>query len=581
MNSESVNSLSDTKRFQFSQSNSSFCMFFCKLAVFAAFSCCTGDPIDVKQSANELKECEVHRSENVMKSVVLLSDFSLLARIHLNQTQLVYVDENLNLPGSVDVLEKRLRPLFLNKEINSNNLISVKNEILKHYNQHQQPLVVVEIPEQDVSSGAVVFVIQQARVGKVTYTGNRWYSSAQVAKKLSLHTGDLLDQDELLDNLSWLNQNPFHYTEAVLSPGTFKSASDIEIVTKDRIPLRVYGGGDNTGVESTGTSRFYGGLTWGNAFFIDDLLTFRFTSNASYHKYHSYSMDYLSFLPWKHLFSLYGGYAEIHPDISDFQSHGKEAQASFRYKIPFKPLFTNLMHQLYFGFDYKYVTSALFFVAELVPTAVINSIVNVTQGMLGYQLEYSPKQHEVSFCFELFGSPAKWLPHQDHHAYSSLRPHAKPCYVYGKMSLGDVYTFSTKDSISALLRVQGSANTLIPSEQFSLGGYNTVRGYEENVFISDNAVCANLELRTRPLTLFKSIHDEWSFLAFMDYGWGYNYHPFDGLTTAATLLGIGPGLRYAIHNYAKFRLDYGFKLHSVNFDDHTLGMWHVGGTLSY
>lgn len=484
--------------------------------------------------------------------------------------------------SSLREVQARLEPLFLNREISRENLLLIRNEILGYFNDHKQHMVTVEIPEQDITAGVLTFAVSQARMGQVEYRGNNWYSARRVEKALSIGPGDPIDENELLNGIAWLNQNPFHYTELVMSPGQHKGETDLDIVTKDRFRLRVYAGADNTGVESTGTGRFYGGFTWGNAFFLDDLLTYQFTSNSTYDKFHSHLVNYLSFLPWQHFLTVYGGYSEIHPDVTDFKSHGKEAQASFRYKVPFKPLYTNFQHQLYFGFDYKYITSALFFVAELEsPTPLMNSIVNITQEMLGYQLEYTSARHQCTFQVELFGSPAKWLPHQSNQAFSSFRSHATPRYFYGTIALGEIYTFASKYAISGLLRGQGSANTLIPSEQFVLGGYNTVRGYEESNFISDNGICANLELRSRPFTVFKKVKDALTFLAFMDYGWGYNFHAFDGITKTATLWGVGPGVRYTINPYVVMRADYGFKLHKVNFDDHTLGMWHVGATLSY
>lgn len=533
------------------------------------------------EDSNDLgEETTIHSPQEMLRGIVLVNDSSSIHETDLT-TAFLFVQEGVHLPGSFEALKQRLEPLIVNKEIHQETLLLIKNEILKYYTEHRQPMVAIEIPEQEVSSGVVVFTIRGAQLGEITYSGNHWFSQTRVEKQLSLQSGEPFDQNQLLNNVAWLNQNPFHYTDVTLSPGIEKGETNVCIETKDRFPLRVYVGGDNTGTESTGTSRFRAGFTWGNGFFVDDLLSYQFTSNVNYNKFHSHSLTYVSFLPWKHSLSIYGGYAEIHPGITDFRSDGKEAQASIRYKIPFKPLYTHFQHQLYFGFDYKYITSALFFVAELIPTSIKNSIVNVTQEMVGYSLEYTPKQHQFMFRLELFGSPAKWLPHQGNHTYSALRPDAKPRYFYGKIVLSDTHTFAAKHSISTLLRVQGAANTLIPSEQFSLGGYDTVRGYKENVFISDNAICANLELRLCPLTLFKKIKDELTLLAFMDYGWGYNYHPFDGITTAATLWSVGPGLRYSIAPYAMLRLDYGFKLHRVAFDTSSLGMWHVAGTLSY
>jgi hemolysin activation/secretion protein len=513
-----------------------------------------------------------------MKGLAIVRDISSLSKVDLNQLEGLYVDSD----SALIALKEKLESLCLNVEITRDNLLLIKNEILKFYQDHAQHLVSVEIPEQDVSSGVVTFVVNKAKIGNVSYRGNRWFSKRRVEKQLSLHSGDTLDEDSLLNDIAWLNQNPFHYTEAVLSPGKNKSETDIEILTKDRFPLRLYTGADNTGIESTGRGRYFVGATWGNAFFVDDFLSYQFTTNSTYDRFHSHVMNYISYLPCQHILNIYGGYSKIEPDISNFHSHGKEAQLSLRYKLPFQPLYTQFQHQLYFGFDYKYITSALFFVAELnTQSSLMNARVNVYQEMLGYQLEYTPSHHQFTFQIELYGSPAEWLPHQSQHAYSELRAHAKPRYFYGTLALGDIYTFSSKEAISFLLRGQGSVNPLVPSEQFKLGGYNTVRGYEESVFISDNGICANFEVRSRPLSFFKKAKDQLTFLAFMDYGWGGNYHAFDGIKKSATLWGTGPGLRYTINPYLNIRVDYGFKLHHVKFDGNDLGMWHVGASLSY
>jgi hemolysin activation/secretion protein len=467
-------------------------------------------------------------------------------------------------------------------EITRDNLLLVKTAIFTYYNQCRHNMIAVEIPEQEITSGVLAFVVKAAKTGDVTYRGNRWFAKERVEKRLSLKQGDTLDQNALLNNISWLNQNPFHHTEVILSPGKINGQTDLEIVTQDRVPLKIYSGGDNTGVESTGTSRLYAGATLGDLFALNAILTYQFTSNAKYHNFHSHSLNFLSYLPWQHHVSIYGGYSVIHPNITGFQNEGKNAQVSLRYKMPFQPFYTGLQHHFFFGLDWKYVTSALFFVAELTqPLPVSSSIVNIAQGILGYACDYIRSQHQASFRLELFGSPVAPLPYQSHAAYTALRPHTSPLYLYGKLVLGDIYTLANKVSVSALLRAQGAANALIPSEQYALGGYNTVRGYDENVFIADNAVCANFELRSSPLTFFKKAKDELIFLAFIDYGWGYNYHAFDGIAKAATLCGIGPGVRYTIGPSVFFRVDYGFKLRGVTFDDNRMGTWHVGGTVSY
>ena len=281
-------------------------LIFCALATIITFEMYSNESVEplLERNATPIEtEPTINSSVKKMKGIVLVNDLCALNRIDLNQVEGTYVDESVALPDSFETFQKNLEPLFLNKEINRSNLLSIKNAILKEYNQHKQYMVSIEIPEQDISLGVVAFVVTHARIGEITYCGNDWYSRKRVEKRLSICPGECLDECELLDNISWLNQNPFHYTEAILSPGQEQNQTNLEIVTQDRFPLRVYAGADNTGVESTGTGRFYGGVTWGDAFFIDDLMTYQFTSNSSYHKFHSHSMNYVSFLPWKHIFT--------------------------------------------------------------------------------------------------------------------------------------------------------------------------------------------------------------------------------------------------------------------------------------
>lgn len=551
------------------------------LCLFTVVSLGAIEPSKFQDSISSEEKVEPSIPLARLRGIAILESGSTLSLDKPAQIDSVYIDERTFFLGDPEKLKTRLTALIQGQEITDTLLLAIRKEVLASSYEQGQHAISVEIPEQDITNGIVVCQVSQAKIGKVQYLGNYWFSKQRVEKKLCITPGEPLDECALLNRVAWLNQNPFHYTQIVLAPGQEKGETEIDVITKDRFPLRVYTGGDNTGVESTGRSRFFGGITLGDAFFIDDLLTFQFTSNSSYNKFHNYLLSYTSFLPWEHSLMIYGGYAEIETNSSDFKNSGKEAQASFRYKIPFKPYYTDFQQELYFGFDYKYETSALFFVAELELTGVSNKIVNVTQGMLGYLLEYTPRSHQMTFQIEFFGSPLEMLPHQSSQDYNRLRPHAKPYYFYSTLSLGEIYTFPSKLSIAALLRAQGATGALVPSEQFKLGGYNSVRGYEESVFISDNGIILNFEFRTSPISFLKKRQDQLTFLGFMDYGWGYNYYPFDGIKKTGILWGAGPGLRYHINPYFNFRIDYGFKLHNIKFDDNKLGMWHIGATLSY
>ena len=102
----------------------------------------------------------------------------------------------------------------------------------------------------------------------------------------------------------------------------------------------------------------------------------------------------------------------------------------------------------------------------------------------------------------------------------------------------------------------GSGN-LVPSEQLGVGGYSTVRGYDEREANGDRGFVVNTELRTPAMALLGrfpkwKVDDQLQFLAFMDYGVtseNIDPAPNSGSETTSHLHSVGGGFRYTISRY--------------------------------
>ena len=223
------------------------------------------------------------------------------------------------------------------------------------------------------------------------------------------------------------------------------------------------------------------------------------------------------------------------------------------------------------GFDWKYLTSNLFFAGDIEEVSpVANQYMTITQFLLGYRLQRNWTENLLSFRIDMMLSPWQdwWFPHQTPSEYDSLRAGSHVRYAYWKASIADIHKTSGKWTLSGLVRGQLATGTLPTAEQFGLGGANTVRGYYEQQFIADNAICINFEVYTPPFGLFKTktLRNELSFVAFVDYGYGYNYSVVAPEFREQHLIGIGPGLRYDISTYFSLKLDYGFQLKGITGD---------------
>lgn len=101
---------------------------------------------------------------------------------------------------------------------------------------------------------------------------------------------------------------------------------------------------------------------------------------------------------------------------------------------------------------------------------------------------------------------------------------------------------------------------LVSSEQFSIGGFGTVRGYRQDVVQSDNGMVATIELQQLFASIGKSNQGIFSVIPFVDYGMGWN--STGKAPSPNALLSAGLGLKFQYERFTA-RLDWGFPLISV------------------
>ncbi len=524
-----------------------------------------------------------------LKGIILLCD-----REDLNQKGI----ENLLgieigrvcLPGSPlsqEDFRMMLQENFLGQPLTKCLISEIKTSILDYYRRHHRPVVTVIAPQQDVSGCVLQLIVLEGYVGEVEICGNKYFSSKRLCRYLRLQPGDPIRSDIVNQDLYWINKNPFRQVDLIYKPGRCIGTTDIMMVVQDRRPFRIYAGIDNTGNDFTGNNRLFAGFNWGNVFGWDHLLSFQFTADEEFKRFLAYTLHYTIPLPWRHLINLYGGYSTVDtkfkvPEILEtrFRNHGFSGQASFRYDMPLKPIY-GFLQEFTWGFDWKRTNNNL----EFGGFPVFSKNVNLTQFMLSYNMGYETKKLITTFEVEGFVSPFKWLPDQTNADYQSLRPFAKNKYVYGRGSFSLVYHFHRWFYYNIFLRGQAASTNLLPSEEYGVGGYDTVRGYKERAANGDYAFIANFELLNSPFPFSKVFGiecntDALQFLVFGDYGAAFVNKAAVSQKKNQHLYSVGPGLRYRIGPYASLRLDWGFQLHPIT-DDSPRQRVHFQAIASY
>jgi len=483
--------------------------------------------------------------------------------------------QNDEIKGASSTLES-----YIGDDLNDINIQKIKDSLLSYLSDHHI-FAMVTLPPQDSTDGILIVQLLFSCVSEVCYIGQKWFPTYLFESRIPIESGEEVNQEKMLNDISFMNRNPFRRTEMIYSPGKEKGTTDVEILTKDRLPLRVWFRADSTGLKPSDTIRLIAGGTWGNMFNVGDVLTYQYSTSPDFHQFQSHLLMYTSYLPWQDILYIYGTYGTSHPDIRNFKSDGEYGQASCRYQIPFKPYYTTFTHKVELGSDFKYLNSNLFFSGVETASSARQESVYITQIIANYSLRAIWENHQLTSKFEIVASPAKGLfPNQEDSKYSSLRPGAKARYAYFKGSFGYRYLLPWDFSLSLLLRGQGATDPLLSSEQFALGGIDTVRGYVQTAFLADNAFVSNLAFYFPTFTLFRRFEDKSTFYLFYDVAYGSNYQPISDAVSDQYMSGVGGGYIFEVLPYLSCKTDYGFKLNEID-GDIFFGRFYFSVTASY
>ena len=474
------------------------------------------------------------------------------------------------IPGGEKKLGKKLEPIYYNQPLTRRTLTDLKVAISKYFKDQHFPLVVVEVPEQDITSGVIQLVVIEGRLGELKIEGNEYTSSKRLENYMRLKPNQEIDENVLIQDLQFINRNPFRRADVIYAPGEEVGTTNVTLKLKERRPLRFYFGAENSGVATTSRERWLTGFNWGNAFWLDHVLAYQFTSSYDVKEFHAHTAQYIAPLPWHHVLNIYGGYARVDPNLPDQTETifvtgnvGRSYQVSARYSIPL-PGNRYLLHDFTFGYDWKRTNNNITFSLQQLN---FGDNVNISQFVVGYTGNYERNKYRLDFDTDLVWSPGKMMSDQSQEDYESLRPGADNDWVYWRGSFVYLQRLPYAFSLSLMARGQYTYQNLLPSEQFVLGGYDTVRGYDQRQVNTDNGVLLSGELRSPAFNVLKYIkrtkaQDAMQFLIFCDYGYGRDHDGIPGIPKNEWLMGVGPGFRYTVDPYLTARVDIGWKIHN-------------------
>jgi hemolysin activation/secretion protein len=488
-------------------------------------------------------------------------------------------------PSEPDFL--KLASSYLGQQITGDKLNTMISDIILYYRNHDRPVIDVIVPEQEITNGGLQVVLLEGKLGKVTVTGNRWFSSSEIADGVAIKPGASISQRQLQGDLDWLNQNPFRTTDLVYNPGEKLGQTDLVLQTQDRFPVRVYAGYEDSGNAPTGFDRYLAGFNYGDLFGIGQQMNYQYTISGDGESLRAHAGSYIIPLPWHNTLTFFGNYVDTKGQVPPLIGLiGRSYQISGRYTVPLPTLtfgsVVNYKHDFSAGFDYKYNNNSL----EFGGLTAGDTLYDIDQFVMGYTGAETDPYGQTTINDQLYVSPGNWGGNNNDAAFNATHEFATSDYVYNTLILQRLTKLPEDWTLVLRGTIQTSNANLMPSEQLGFGGYDTVRGYDEREVNADDGYIFTTELRTPTISfgeLFRSqvVKDQLQFLAFWDYGAAHDHILLAGEPSETPLSSLGFGVRYSINTYLTLRYDYGFQLLSTGLDDDHGSRSDLGIVVSY
>lgn len=465
---------------------------------------------------------------------------------------------------------------YIGKPITLRRLNEMSRELILLYRRSGQPVVDVIIPEQRITGGTVQIVIVESRIGRVIIDGDSLVRRNRLAQKVQrTRPGDRLLESNLRHDLFRLNDYPFRRVEPELRPGTEDGTTDVIYKVHEVCPVRGYAGYDDTGVRNLGLERLYTGFTIGDPWGLDSLLSYQGTTDGDFRHLNAHSLFYQLPLDELWSFDTYASWAGIEPIVAvGLNQQGEAWQTGFalnRHLVRDPEEDTRLI----FGFDFKRTNTNV----EFGGVKVFDNAADLVTLRLGYQTN---RRYEDGEYFRLLndvyvGPGSQFSSGHTTAAFNTIRPGTSPDFVYNRLFMERVWNLPDCWQLLARGTGQVSSERLLFSETMGLGGFDSIRGYDQRTLNADAGWMASFEFGPRPQQVgTTSRPGQLRTYVFTDMGDAYTMYPQAGERAQEFLISTGVGLRYSVNDRYSLRLDYGYGLTRASSQPDDYQRIHIG-----
>ena len=459
-------------------------------------------------------------------------------------------------------LEALTQP-YVGRSLTLQDLEEVAATVADRYKQKGYTLATTYVPQQQIRFGVVTIAILEGRVGEISVTGNRHYSTKFIRSSFAQAMEDNVVRNVALERaLLLLNEYPNLKVSAVLEPGASTGSTNVHVKAEDKLPIHATLDYNNYGFNRISRNRFGAGVEVGNVLF--DGATLNLNGIMGDHP------DRLLFLTGayavpigvhgtKLVLSGSDGRFDVGAELAALKIHGTIKTYDISVTHPFiKTRFQTLMAEA--GFASK--DNRLFILDSLTGDD------RIREAKLGVNYDRLDLSGRTYFSLYGFQGLGEALGGMDNNAVNPTRRGADDRFTKAVLNTGRIQSLGHE--VLLVVRANGQATTapLVVIEQMLLGGPDSVRGYQLGERFVDEGYTVSAETR---IPFFPSVFGSTQAAAFIDHGAGRLRNPQPGERASSNLTGTGVGLQAELPYFpTRLRMDIGFPL----------GPTPLGGTIA-
>ena len=466
---------------------------------------------------------------------------------------------------------------YKDRELGIKELNEIADSIQSFYRKKGYITTIVYIPVQNIKDNTVEIRVIEGHVGQIRLEGAKYTDSEYLRDRLSIRAGDRIAYKDLVKRVRNLNVNPDRTVKAILAPGELLDTTDIVLKVEEQNPQHLFMEYNNFGTRYTGKHRYTLGYVNNNVSGTDDMFSLRLERSDM--KLYGASIDYNFLLsPAGTRFGAYGSYVytDIGKEFDILDANGRSITGGFYINHPFTSGLDNFQGNFNVGFGIKRNKNYIL--------GTVSSNDKLSIAKMGLSMDYYDDWGRTFSSIEAEGGIPYFAGALGRNDPQASRFDAGGNFAKVKANISRRQNLPWSSFVLLSARGQYSPDRLVSSEQFYIGGADTVRGYPELEYMGDYGYILSSELRT-PAFIFpegfklagsnKPLRDAVQFVYFWDYGHAFLRNPLVGEKEKATLMSVGAGLRLNLWDDFYIRADWGVPLHSEPSDgaDNKIHIW--------